>query len=207
MKKTVIGTLALIFVFLGVSNAFADAPDRKYYNGHWYQEVYTTSGRWDSAQNLATALGGNLVTINDETEQQWLRTAFNQNRYYWIGFNDAAQEGVWKWISGEPVTYTNWDGNNPNNEGVEDWAVMNWDYHTINPRGTWNDWKIDGWGPGSPNAWESYYGIAEGNSPVPEPATMALFGFGAAGMAFLRRRKTKRGNLCQSMKCGKQGSL
>ena len=32
-----------------------------------------------------------------------------------IGFTDQEVEGQWEWISGEPVTYTNWQPGEPNN--------------------------------------------------------------------------------------------
>ncbi|XP_055794735.1 FRAS1-related extracellular matrix protein 1-like [Salvelinus fontinalis] len=27
---------------------------------------------------------------------------------FWIGLNDSESRGRWEWVSGEPVTYTNW---------------------------------------------------------------------------------------------------
>jgi len=47
-----------------------------------------------------------LVSINDQEELFWVQTIF-QDHYYWIGLNDVEEEGIWRWDSGEPVTYTN----------------------------------------------------------------------------------------------------
>lgn len=94
---------------------------------------------WDQANAWAQSVGGNLVTINDAGEQDWI---FNDFRpwagaplQFWLGMTDNAQEGNWQWISGQPVTYTNWHPGEPNNQwGNEDYAVMiNWE------GGKWND--------------------------------------------------------------------
>jgi len=75
----------------------------------------TTPTTWTDAQAQAQAMGGNLVTINDAAENQFLVNAFGSNESFWIGFTDAVQEGDWKWINGEPVTYVNWSVTEPNN--------------------------------------------------------------------------------------------
>jgi hypothetical protein len=97
---------------------------------------------WSEAQTEATAAGGNLVTINDAEEQKWLLDVFGNTQLFWIGFTDEETEGVWKWVSGENVTYTNWTPLEPNNAqyfggqffGSENYAVMNWQQN-----GRWND--------------------------------------------------------------------
>ena len=97
---------------------------------------------WSEAQAEAVAAGGNLVTINDAEEQKWLLDVFGNTQLLWIGFTDEETEGVWKWVSGEDVTYTNWTPLEPNNAqylggqffGSENYAVMNWQQH-----GMWND--------------------------------------------------------------------
>lgn len=33
---------------------------------------------------------------------------------FWIGGNDMAEEGHFKWINGKNLTYTNWKRNEPN---------------------------------------------------------------------------------------------
>ena len=88
---------------------------------------------WEAAQTYAKNIGGNLVTINDAAEEKWLKTTFSSTANYWIGLTDKVVEGQFEWISGEALTYTNWDGNNPNNSGG------NQDYVEMNYNNGWND--------------------------------------------------------------------
>jgi len=101
----------------------------------------TKAATWTDAQAQAVALGGNLVTINDPTENQFLVSAFGTSEYFWIGYTDAAQEGVWKWVDNQQSAYTNWAGGEPNNSGGnEDYSVFNW-----GGAGNWNDLPNIGW--------------------------------------------------------------
>ncbi|NCR43314.1 MAG: tandem-95 repeat protein, partial [Microcystis aeruginosa SX13-01] len=98
----------------------------------------TTPTTWTDAQAQAQAMGGNLVTINDAAENQFLVNAFGSNESFWIGFTDAVQEGDWKWINGEPVTYVNWSLGEPNNNGNEDYGIIN-DPYDPGPSEKWYD--------------------------------------------------------------------
>ena len=57
--------------------------------------------------NQARAEGVNLVSINDEVEQEWLVEQFGFLPY-WIGLVYSNKSGMWEWSSGELVDYTNW---------------------------------------------------------------------------------------------------
>ncbi|MEL7355615.1 MAG: LamG-like jellyroll fold domain-containing protein [Cyanobacteria bacterium J06560_6] len=95
-----------------------------YYNGKLY--LLSNAGNWEAAQAEAESLGGNLVTINDAAEEQWLNNTFNNQRL-WIGLTDSATEGQFEWANGETVTYTNWASGQPDNyRGSEHYAEMNW---------------------------------------------------------------------------------
>jgi len=100
---------------------------------------------WADAQAQAKSLGGYLVAINDAAENAWVLATFGDDggvgRALMIGLTDEAHEGQWRWVSGEPVTYLNWAGGEPNNgQGFfpyENVAAM---YGADDARaGLWND--------------------------------------------------------------------
>ncbi|OWF40329.1 C-type lectin domain family 3 member A [Mizuhopecten yessoensis] len=39
---------------------------------------------------------------------------------FWIAGNDILEEGHWQWASGKPVTFANWDDDQPDNGGDHD---------------------------------------------------------------------------------------
>ena len=91
---------------------------------------------WEEAQLNAKKLGGHLVTINDESENNWIVS--NIGIGYWIGITDKFKEGRWEWISGEEVEYTNWEGRN-NAKGNQNYGWL----HSSYP-GKWDDnWNLD----------------------------------------------------------------
>jgi hypothetical protein len=47
--------------------------------------------------------------------------------------SDAAEEGNWLWMSGEPKIYSNWRPGEPNNGGENEDCVV------TRPDGLWND--------------------------------------------------------------------
>ena len=104
-------------------------------NGHTYflSEVKVTP---EVAHANAIAAGGHLATISDAAENSFI-SGFIAD-FIWIGATDRDVEGQWKWITNEPMNYTNWSGGEPNDWGPgEDWAVINWG-GVNNP--SWNDW-------------------------------------------------------------------
>lgn len=98
------------------------------WNGHSYYRS-TTSMTWTAAKIACENMGGHLVTMNSAAENSFVFQTWPSG---WIGFNDEAVEGQWRWVTSEPVTYTNWNGGEPNNAGNEDYAQFV-------TGGRWND--------------------------------------------------------------------
>ena len=109
-------------------------PGAEVFNGNQYL-LTSAALTWEEAQAEAESLGGNLVTINDRTEEAWLRETFSEVEKFWLGFNDRETEGQFQWSSGQPITYTNWSAGEPNDfEGVQDFGVLN-----FGGAGEWDD--------------------------------------------------------------------
>lgn len=167
-------------------------------NGHSYG---LTSGplTWDEAEAEAVALGGHLVAVADQSEQDFLIDTFvvpstpgGEAQPFWIGLHDVNQAPDvvgqdFQWTTGESLVYTAWNAGEPNNSGSIEWYVaFNFAYaFGSGPKGTWND-TYQGIGPLDTRL---FRGIIELNL-VPEPSSVILLGLGALGLAggTLRRR-------------------
>lgn len=110
-----------------------------------------------SARSAAVKAGGHLVTIGSAQENAFVFDLVNvpgawtePNAYGmvggpWIGFaqapDGAEPAGGWAWITGEPITYTNWANGEPNDfddsPTPEDRALF-WGPGG-NPASVWND--------------------------------------------------------------------
>lgn len=136
-------------------------------NGHLYYAVSANS--WTGAEAEAQSLGGHLVTINDETENNWIWETFAPlvGGPLWIGLSDADEEGTFVWSSGQSFTYSNWwcrseTDCEPNGlTDAEDYVEMN-NY-------VWND---------NTNA-PQFVGIVEveEEQPTPEESTQNLIDY------------------------------
>jgi hypothetical protein len=74
-------------------------------------------------------MGGYLVTVTTLAENNFL---FNLWPNGWIGLTDEVVEGQWRWVTGEPFSWSNWNGGEPNNSNNED-------YIQFVGGGKWND--------------------------------------------------------------------
>lgn len=216
MKSVHIGLAAMVFCATLIAQP-ADAtpllsgPIVNAANGHTYYLL--SADTWTNSEATAVSMGGHLATVRNMQEDMWIYDTFSTfggiNRALWIGLTDQNAGGVWdaslghqtgtfSWTSGEAVTFTNWSAGQPNNVWNTSVPTENWAHmwapggYGAAPDGSWNDYvnspSLDGVAPlnGVIEVWASDTGAA-----VPEPSTLALFGFGLLGlMAFMRSRKT-----------------
>lgn len=145
-------------------------------NGHSYYLLSPST--WDNAELFSESIGGNLVTINDAAENNWVYNNIisgNPDLNPWTGLNDIGSPGIWHWASGEAVTYLNFAPGEPNGVGSPPYGV---NIFPSNPyptfAGQWNDAPI--------------YDVIQGIAEVPEPSALSL-GLVALGIAFAHRRR------------------
>lgn len=123
--------------------------------GHYYRYVSAPGITWTAARNAAAAdsyygLQGYLATLLSMDEARLCGEQAQGTG--WIGGTDAAQEGVWKWVTGPEAGTTFWNGamngSTPNfafwNTGEPNDSGGNEDYaHITAPgvgiAGSWND--------------------------------------------------------------------
>ncbi len=123
----------------------------------WVKTRYTQS----EAQSYAEDAGGHLVVINSQAENDFIfdlirsDTSTNLGQagdgggigYVWLGADDAAQEGTWRWVNGDAWSYTNWGVREPDDYlgqdglamGLENWPSGSSNSSAYGLAGEWND--------------------------------------------------------------------
>ena len=143
----------------------------------WNESLYkiVEGPTWYQAEANAKKIGGNLVSISSEYENQWLVDTFKDSNsspwieaypdiedhpavdIYWTGLQNI--DGAWTWSDGSDTNYYNWGVKEPTNDGDKVHFILEADPNASNiwsgVAGKWNDTKGDGdGGPG-------HNGIAE----------------------------------------------
>jgi hypothetical protein len=150
-----LGALLLCGVLRPVDAQVLSAPIYNPANGHWYQAAEAPN--WFAARAAADTFPfggyrGHLATINSAEENLFITNVvlpgLPQHNSYWLGgYQDRTAPdyrepaGGWRWVTGEPWIYANWNGGEPNNVDGGENALE------IRKDGTWNDTR-DQIGPG-----------------------------------------------------------
>ncbi|MDF1555615.1 MAG: lectin-like protein, partial [Deferrisomatales bacterium] len=93
-------------------------------DGHWYQRV-DGPDRWLGAKRYCEAFGGHLATPTSLAENDFVYGSLCDNGVnYWLGGTDQVSEGTWKWITGEPWSFTRWAPGEPDNLSNQDYLAF-----------------------------------------------------------------------------------
>lgn len=81
-------------------------------------ELVSGSFTWHEAKADAENRGGHLATITSQSEMDFLINTFgNDLLSKWLGGTDELVKGQWKWVTGEPWSFTRWYSRQPDNSG------------------------------------------------------------------------------------------
>ena len=166
------------------------------WNGHWYEAVYANPVKtWTEASAAAQAAGGYLATSTSAEENSFLYSLVSDSKYWelvggvctwgpWFGGYRVNDE--WKWVTGEPWSYTNWALGEPT--ATENYIHFYTNHHvgTFTPGDTWNNLAdVDYYVHGYIVEWNH----DPSNPPVPVPGTLLLLSSGLLGLTGWRRFK------------------
>lgn len=146
-----------------------------------------------------------MVTITSRSESDFLRNAFSAyvgdpngpggifppvaGIRAWIGLSDAAAEGRYEWVTGEPFSFSDWAPPEPNDLGDEDYVFLWRRDYGGGPLWSWND---SGNFAGPADGYLVEFDGPFQAAAVPEPGSLALAGLGGVGLAFGRLRRRRR---------------
>jgi VCBS repeat-containing protein len=109
----------------GLANAPIEWPVSSGGNGHFYSYV-SANLTWEQARQAAESQSyrgavGHLATLTSASENDWVRANIATGFGWLGGYQDlkAAEyqepSGAWRWITGEPWSFTDWAPAEPNN--------------------------------------------------------------------------------------------
>ena len=95
------------------------------FNGYCYKFIHLDGGlTWDEAVQACGDQANNyqLASVHSERESAFIMTMYaylpdeNKATIFWFGATDQDEEGKWYNVDSTPFDYTNWEGNEPNNQ-------------------------------------------------------------------------------------------
>lgn len=201
-------TAALLCGFVLYAAPIAAAPISFGTNAY---EFIAGAFSFDDANAAAQAqtfngASGHLVTIASDAENAFVLSLISSIEHsVWIGATDRAVEGAWRWVTGEQfwqggaagtagpdILYANWASGQPDDFGAGQDVATIFGGAVPGLAGLWDD---GGSGPGTGGGIfqrDGYIVEFEGAAvPVPEPATLLLFGAGLGAAAFRSRCKSR----------------
>ena len=104
------------------------------YGGSCYRAFEVSGGiNWLDAQSSCAVWGGDLTSITTERVNNLLYTAISETvSNCWIGLYERDGDGMYQWIDGTVLSYTNWTGSAPTATNDNDCVQMN-----TNGAGSW----------------------------------------------------------------------
>ncbi|KAM4636539.1 tetranectin-like protein [Discoglossus pictus] len=89
-------------------------------SGSKFYATKGTEGDYSTARTTCETDGGTLPTPMSRAEELIIQQFANHaQKDVFIGVNDIKQEGVFTYLNGKPVTYANWNTNEPNGKREE----------------------------------------------------------------------------------------
>lgn len=164
-------------------------------NNHYYA-LTPSATNWTAAESLAESWGGTLATITTSNEQNFINARFLtgafEHRPLWIGLIDRHANSplrrfekkvgltpkvTFKWVTGEPLTYSNWNPGQPDDFGGDEFCgTINWHNSDNPPRGTkgdWNDAPLNGTTGFGGTTDGPYFGLVERDTDPSQPVKRA----------------------------------
>lgn len=119
-------------------------PEAVKFNDHYYciYDVANVSD-WNMAQEYCMEQGGYLATITSAEEDAFLYAYIVDEGYRSVmfGLSDQERTNDWRWVTGELLSYQNWQVGEPNHQGGYEHYGM---YYEKNTDGKWNDGSGEG---------------------------------------------------------------
>ncbi|XP_062568473.1 perlucin-like [Saccostrea cucullata] len=132
-----------IIIISSVSLSFAELPSCSHgwiRNGSsCYTFISDVQMDWAEAMLFCKSLKANLVEIETESENEYLRQhllGIGSKGNFWIGLNDILVEGEWVWMSTQQTpSYTDWAPGQPDNYQQHEDCAFLWQATTLH----WDD--------------------------------------------------------------------
>ena len=115
------------------------------HGNHCYLWV-TKKMNWTAAEDFCQEEGGHLASVAAKETMDFVNAGLASRGlgYVWLGGNDIAKEGDWKWTDCTPWELTFWAPGEPtNSHGYEDCLYHRRQYNNWNDGHCWVPWGVD----------------------------------------------------------------